>query len=277
MTYLQMLEEGCGRLLEASIEEARQDATLLLLEVSGFSRADLFLEGQEQMPAEKEEDFRRLLARRVQHEPLQYLIGEQDFCGLPFSVRKGVLIPRPETELLEEAVFRSSEGKKVLDLCTGSGCIAITVARLGKPALVAASDLSADALKLAQENAAKNNAEVTFFCGDLFASVCGRYDIIVSNPPYIRSDVIATLMPEVREYEPRLALDGSEDGLVFYRRIVNEAPDYLEQNGRLMFEIGHDQGKAVAELMRQRGFEDIEVRKDYAGLDRMVFGVWSGK
>lgn len=277
MTYLQALEKGTERLVSAEIEEARNDAGLLLMHVSGLTRASLFLKGTEEIPEEEQCRFEMLLAQRAEHEPLQYLTGEQDFCGLTFTVRTGVLIPRPETELLAEEVFSKSAGKRVLDLCTGSGCIAVTVAKLGNPALVAAADLSEQALAIAKENAERNDARVAFFCGDLFEAVTGTYDIIVSNPPYIKSETVETLMPEVKEYEPRMALDGSADGLLFYRRIIQDAPEYLEPDGKLMFEIGFDQGDAVAELMRQRGFSEVRVRKDYAGLDRMVFGTWSGK
>lgn len=277
MTYLQALEEGTKRLLSEQIEEARNDAGLLLMYVSNLSRSALFLKGPEKMPDSELERFEEMIEKRAQHEPLQYLTGEQVFCGLEFTVRPGVLIPRPETELLSEEVFQQASGKRVLDLCTGSGCIAVTVAKLGNPSFTAASDLSETALEIAKENAQRNDACVTFFQGDLFENVTGSYDIIVSNPPYIRSDEVDTLMPEVKEHEPRLALDGSEDGLVFYRRIIKDAPDYLEPDGKLMFEIGHDQGAEVAELMWQRGFTEVRVRKDYAGLDRMVFGTWSGK
>lgn len=277
MTYLQALEKGTERLVSAEIEEARNDAGLLLMHVSGLTRASLFLKGTEEIPEEEQCRFEMLLAQRAEHEPLQYLTGEQDFCGLTFTVRTGVLIPRPETELLAEEVFSKSAGKRVLDLCTGSGCIAVTVEKLGNPALVAAADLSEQALAIAKENAERNDARVAFFCGDLFEAVTGTYDIIVSNPPYIKSETVETLMPEVKEYEPRMALDGSADGLLFYRRIIQDAPEYLEPDGKLMFEIGFDQGDAVAELMRQRGFSEVRVRKDYAGLDRMVFGTWSGK
>lgn len=274
MTYLQALEEGSRRLSAAGIEEARQDAGLLLSYVTRMGRAELFFRGPESVSEAEKQRFFGLIGKRAQRIPLQYITGEQEFCGLRFAVREGVLIPRPETELLAEAVFTSCAGKKVLDLCTGSGCIAVTVAKLGSPALTAAADISEEVLGTAKENARFHQAGVRFFCGDLLECVEGRYDVIVSNPPYIRRDVIAALMPEVREHEPELALNGGEDGLLFYRRIIFAAPDFLEPDGRLMFEIGHDQGGDVRELMERRGFAEVEVKKDYAGLDRMVFGVW---
>lgn len=273
MTYTGLMKEAENKLRDAGFPEARTDVRTLMMYVCGMDFVDLLRDGGLQVPTDVESRFYATLEERLRHVPVQYITGEQDFCGLTFSVRQGVLIPRPETELLAEAVFRIAEGKRVLDLCTGSGCIAVTVAKLGKPGFVAASDYSEEALAIARENALKADADVTFYCGDLFEAVEGRYDIIVSNPPYIKSEVVETLMPEVRDYEPRMALDGRADGLYFYRRICKEAKNYLMPQGRLMFEIGHDQGNEVAELLSEEGYSGIEVRKDYAGLDRMVFAV----
>lgn len=273
MTYTGLMKEAENKLRDAGFPEARTDVRTLMMYVCGMDFVDLLRDGGLQVPTDVERRFYATLEKRLRHVPVQYITGEQDFCGLTFSVRQGVLIPRPETELLAEAVFRIAEGKRVLDLCTGSGCIAVTVAKLGKPGFVAASDYSEEALAIARENALQADADVTFYCGDLFEAVEGRYDIIVSNPPYIKSEVVETLMPEVREYEPRMALDGRADGLYFYRRICKEAKNYLMPQGRLMFEIGHDQGNEVTELLSEEGYSGIEVRKDYAGLDRMVFAV----
>lgn len=273
MTYSELVAAGVNELTAAGFEEARTDVRTLVFSVCGMDFMTLLRDGAVEVPKEQVKLFFDLLTERKKHVPVQYLTGEQEFCGLKFSVRPSVLIPRPETELLAEAVFRNASGKRVLDMCTGSGCIAVTVAKLGKPSFVAASDYSADALQVARENAALHEAEVTFFQGDLFERVEGTYDVIVSNPPYIKSEVIEGLMPEVRDYEPRLALDGTEDGLYFYRRICAEAKAYLNPEGRLMFEIGHDQSEDVAELLDAEGYTRIEVKKDYAGLDRMVFAV----
>ena len=277
MTYSEVMEKAVRELTEAGFEEARTDVRELMEFVSKKSRTELLFCGNDTIPREQKEQFSSLLASRKEHMPVQYLTEVQEFCGLNFRVNENVLVPRPETELLAEAVFRQSEGKRVLDMCTGSGCIAITVAKLGKPALVAASDASEGALLVAKQNASENEAEVEFFCGDLFETVTGCYDIIVSNPPYIKTAVIEDLMAEVREFEPRMALDGKEDGLYFYRRICEEAKAFLVPGGRLMFEIGHDQGEAVPELLREAGYEAVEVKQDYAGLDRMVFAVWPDK
>ena len=276
MTYSELLAAGVKLLTEAGFEEARTDVRALMFHVCKMDFMSFLRDGNLSVPEEQEILFWELIARRRNHEPVQYITGEQEFCGLCFQVQPGVLIPRPETELLAEAVFTDAKGKRVLDMCTGSGCIAVTVAKLGSPAFMAASDYSADALAVARRNAALLEADVTFFQGDLFENVDGLYDIIVSNPPYIKSSVVDELMPEVRAYEPRLALDGTEDGLLFYRRIAAEAKDYLVPGGRLLFEIGHDQGETVPEILETEGYTSIEVRKDYAGLDRMVFAVWPG-
>ncbi len=273
MTYAGLMTEAEKQLQGAGFSEARTDVRALMMYVCGMDFMALLRDGEEEVPTEVERRFYKALSERLKHVPVQYITGEQDFCGLTFSVRPGVLIPRPETELLAEEVFQTSEGKRVLDLCTGSGCIAVTVAKLGKPVFVAATDYSEEALAIAKENASRLGANVTFYHGDLFETVEGRYDIIVSNPPYIKSEVVDTLMPEVREYEPRMALDGRSDGLFFYRRICKEAKEYLMPQGRLLFEIGHDQGREVAELLQKEGYSGIEIRKDYAGLDRMVFAV----
>ncbi|MGN1084378.1 MAG: peptide chain release factor N(5)-glutamine methyltransferase, partial [Lachnospiraceae bacterium] len=229
MTYSELVSAGTLRLETAGFEEARTDVRQLLLYAGGMDLTTLLCDGAKEAPREQEQRFWELLAQRLRHVPVQYIIGEQEFCGLKFRVRPGVLIPRPETELLAEEVFRNCEGKRVLDLCTGSGCITVAVSKLGRPAFTAAADYSETALRTAKENAAFHGAEITFFQGDLFETVTGTYDMIVSNPPYIKTDVIDGLMPEVRDYEPHLALDGREDGLYFYRRICKEAKGFLRQ------------------------------------------------
>lgn len=277
MTVSELLLEASKRLLAVGIEEAKNDARLLFMHATGRSFSEVFLMGAENVSQETADEFEQLIARRETREPLQYITGEQEFCGIPFRVRKGVLIPRPETELLCEAVFKQAENKRVLDLCTGSGCIAVTVAKLGKPAEVVASDISEEALAIAEENAEQCGVSVRFLKGDLFESITGRFDIIVSNPPYIESSTVDGLMPEVLRFEPRLALDGTKDGLEFYRRIISESDRFLLPDGKLMFEIGYNQAGAVSEQMRLKGFTEITVKKDYSGLDRCVFGTWSRK
>lgn len=220
--------------------------------------------------------YRRLLAARSRHVPLQHLTGEQEFMGYPFLVNEHVLIPRQDTECLVEAavkeIKKESGNIAVLDLCTGSGCIAVSLKKLLPKAHVTATDLSAEALAVAKENAGRLQADISFLRGDLFAPVTGQFDLIVSNPPYIETKVIGSLMPEVRDHEPRQALCGGADGLDFYRRIAKEAPAYLKPGGALYLEIGCEQGEAVTALLLENGFEKVSCLQDLAGLDRIVCG-----
>lgn len=280
-TWHQMIKDAqddCG------IDQS--DAMILLEYASGFGRSEICLRYDEIVTEAVEEHFEELLEFRMQHIPVQYITGRQNFMGFELEVTPDVLIPRPETELLAERVILASAEKDVLDLCTGSGCIAIAVRMLGKATSVSASDISEEALAVAKKNAKLYGAEIEFREGDLFeawsscceeqmtevekASCTRKFDIIVSNPPYIPTAEIAGLMPEVREYEPLLALDGTEDGLLFYRRIAAECKNYLKPGGKVFLEIGCEQGKVVAELFRKAGFANVQVYQDYAGLDRMV-------
>ena len=186
-----------------------------------------------------------------------------------------VLVPRQDTEVLVESVLEVLKpGMNVLDMCTGSGCILISLMKLGGQVSGAGVDISGEALQVACQNAEKLGVETRFLHSDLFTEVEEKYDVIVSNPPYIRTAVIEELKEEVKFHDPFLALDGKEDGLYFYRNIIEEASDYLKPRGRLYFEIGHDQGEDVSRLMREAGFSDVTVKKDLAGLDRVVFGVY---
>lgn len=264
----------------------QSDAMLLLEYVSGYSRSEIHLRYHEAIPENIAERFAELLEFRRQHIPVQYITGQQNFMGFELCVTPDVLIPRPETELLAERVIHDCEGKDVLDLCTGSGCIAIAVRCLSKARSVSASDISEKALAVAAKNAKAHGAEIEFRQGDLFEAWASCFagtqsdaadedsarcfDIIVSNPPYIPTAEIAGLMPEVREYEPHLALDGTEDGLLFYRRIAAECREYLNPGGSVLLEIGCEQGRDVAELFRKAGFASVQVYQDYAGLDRIV-------
>jgi release factor glutamine methyltransferase len=231
------------------------------------------------MPAGKQKEYFRLIAERGKRIPLQHLTGVQEFCGLEFVVSPAVLIPRQETELLVLracGLLENREKARVLDLCTGSGCIAVSIAHLLRgrtPEIrMTASDISAEALAVAGENARRNGTDITFVQSDLFENIEDGFDLIVSNPPYIKSSVIPSLMPEVREHDPAAALDGGEDGLYFYREISRRAPRHLSAGGWLMFEIGFDQAAEVSLLMEKSGFKDITVRKDLSGLVRIVEG-----
>ena len=196
--------------------------------------------------------------------------------GLTFHVDQNVLIPRQDTEILvEEVMRRLHDGMRILDLCTGSGCILLSLLHYSNGCTGVGADLSGSALQTARENEGRvPGTNVTWIQSDLFENIdtAERFDVIVSNPPYIRTDVIDSLMPEVKDYEPYPALDGKEDGLYFYREIIAQAGAYLNPEGMLFFEIGYDQGEAVRRLMEEAGYRELEVVKDYAGLDRVVFG-----
>ena len=304
-TYRELYFEGKKRLAAAGLAEAGNDARLLLLFVTGMRWNELLLRYEETLPEDpageapaddadpagdppgsgKSGIAARYLAavdRRAAHVPLQYITREQNFCGLDLYVDERVLIPRQDTETLVELVLAErgtlardpgTSGGTALDLCTGSGCIAAALEKLGNFSAVSAADISSDALAVAAENVRRTGAAVTLIRSDLFSEIPGRFDVITANPPYIQSKVIDTLTPEVREHEPRLALDGDEDGLAFYRRLASECPAHLNRGGRVYFEIGYDQGEAVCALLRENGFSGVRCVKDLAGLDRVVTGI----
>lgn len=280
MTYRECYEQGCRTLQAAGIEEAALDARLLLEAVCGTDRNDLLVHGEQPVAPEAEEKYLNWIRQRAEHIPLQQLTGEQGFMGLTFSVNEHVLIPRQDTEILVEEVLKElHDGMRVLDMCTGSGCILLSLLHYSNDCEGLGVDLSADALEVAGRNVLKvltpEKAEHAHFLqSDLFEKVEGKFEIIVSNPPYIASAEVEKLMPEVRDHEPRMALDGTEDGLYFYRRIIEEAGKHLVSSGMLFFEIGYDQGQAVSELMRTEGYCEVQVVQDYAGLDRVVLGTY---
>ena len=285
MTYGELFYQGKDILSSVGIEEAKLDARLLLEYVCGTDLGDLLVHGDREVHPDQESAYVALIARRAERIPLQYLTGTQDFMGLTFAVSESVLIPRQDTEILVEEVLKYlHDGMKVLDMCTGSGCILISLLHYTNHCEGVGIDISQSALDLAKQNGerlldGKSDAgegegfgSIRFLQGDLFEPVEGKFDVIVSNPPYIRSGETQALMPEVRDHEPLQALDGGADGLLFYRRIVAESGKYLYGGGMLFFETGCDQAEAVGELMRQAGFLDIRVVKDYGGLDRVVSG-----
>lgn len=266
-----LLTDGTKMFTQAGIDEAELDARYILEYITGLNSAQYFIHSEDIIEKNKAEEFFRLIERRSKRIPLSYVIGTRNFFGLTFKVDENVLIPEQETELLVEEVIKYSEGKSVLDMCTGSGCIAISIALFGKPSKVAASDISEKALEVARENAKSLKAgEISFIQGDMFENVTDKFDIIVSNPPYIETGEIDELMPEVRDYIPRLALDGDIDGLKFYRIISKEAVKKLNKNGRIFYEIGYNQSRAVASILLENGFTDVKIMKDYSGLDRIV-------
>ena len=273
MKYRELLQEGEKQLEAAGNPEAKVDAWYLLEFVTGLSRQEYFLQMEQAVDDATVESYRQALAKRMEHVPLQYITGFQEFMGLNFLVNPSVLIPRQDTEtLVKQALDLMEPGDAVLDMCTGSGCILISLLKMKQGCKGVGVDISAQAIETARENAKMNEVDATWICSDLFAEVTGKFDVMVSNPPYIATSVIETLMPEVVEFEPYDALDGHEDGLFFYRRLVEQSGEYLTDQGYLLFEIGYDQGEAVAELMKQAGYKDVTVVKDYCENDRVVMG-----
>jgi len=276
MTYRELYECGKVQLQQASVDDAENDAWYLLEYVTGRNRTWYFLNMTNEVCKEEQERYQELIEVRKNHIPLQHITGEQEFMGLSFLVNEHVLIPRQDTEILVEWVLKVLQpGMTVLDMCTGSGCILVSLAKFVDGILVTGADISKQALEVAKYNAQVHNVDATFVQSDLFEMIEMKYDVIVSNPPYIRTDVIEGLKEEVKLHDPYIALDGKEDGLYFYRKIVDESVKFLNPGGKLYFEVGHDQGCEVKELMEAQGFKEVAVKKDLAGLDRVVFGVYN--
>ncbi len=280
-TYEELLDNAVLRLEAAGVAEAELDAWYILSDTFHISRAE-YLWRKKERPGQIPQLWQERVKERCRRVPLAYLLGETEFMGLSFRVRSGVLIPRQDTETLVEWILAeekdraaAASGGALLDLCCGTGCIGLSLACLGgwQPTLC---DISETAVELACENAQQLGCKARILRGDLFGALPAgeRFTVIASNPPYIATAVIDELMPEVKDYEPRLALDGEADGLAFYRRIAGEAGNYLARGGRLYLEIGYDQGESVPELLRAAGFAQVEVRKDLAGNDRVVRGVY---
>ncbi len=277
MEYRKLYDLGVSRLKEAGIEEAALDARLLLEEICGTDRNDLLVHGESLVTENQSEQYRKYVDLRRKHIPLQHILGYQEFMGMKFKVTPDVLIPRQDTETLVEEVMRNlHDGMRILDMCTGSGCILLSLLRYSNDCVGTGCDLSEAALQVARENAQALLLEAEFIQSDLFEKVHGKYEMIVSNPPYIPSKVIPTLMEEVREHDPLMALDGKEDGLYFYREIIKGAERYLYPGGMLFFEIGCSQAEDVSRYLKEAGYKEVTVCRDLAGLDRVVSGVYGG-
>lgn len=282
MKYREIYDYGVHELADAGIEEKEWDARLLLEYVCHTDRNDLLVHGDREVTEEEKSMYFAFIRKRKGHMPLQYITGEQEFMGLPFLVNEHVLIPRQDTEILaEEALRYLHDGMEILDMCTGSGCILLSLLHYSNGCRGVGVDLSAEALAVARENAertgrmdegGKEALNCRFVQSNLFQNVEGKYDMIVSNPPYIPTEAISGLMEEVRDYEPIGALDGKEDGLFFYREITSQAFGFLRGGGYLFFETGYDQAEAVKDIMEQAGYREITIVRDYAGLDRVVYG-----
>ena len=275
MTLRQLLLQGKKELRQANVPDGDYDAWILMEHVFHIEKSYYFMHGSDKIEQEQAEKDLACIQKRKQRIPLQHIKECAWFMGYEFYVNSYVLTPRFDTEILVETVSkRLQPNMHILDVCTGSGCILLSLLAEYKDWNLkgVGVDISPEALAVAKRNNEQLGVHAEFLQSDLFAKVEGIYDIIVSNPPYIATKELEGLMPEVREHEPMLALDGKEDGLFFYRRIIEQAENYLNPKGQLLFEIGFDQGKDVSELMEQAGFKNVRVIKDLAGNDRVVIG-----
>ena len=274
MTYREAIVLGESILRKADIVDAKTDSWLLLAMACKIDHTYYYMHIDEEMTEEQAREFEVLIKKRAERVPLQYITGEQEFMGLTFHVNSNVLIPRQDTEtLVEEALKVVRPGMKIMDMCTGSGCVLISILKNAHDIEGISYDISKQAINVAKENAKLNEVPAVFERSDLFEDVVENdFDVIVSNPPYIPTDVIATLMPEVAEFEPREALDGKGDGLYFYSKILEQCKNYMKPDGYVLFEIGCKQGDSVSTMMRLAGFSEVHVIKDLARNDRVVMG-----
>lgn len=277
MEYAELYRIGMEKLKTAGILEAALDARLLLEEVCGTDRNYLLVHGENPVTEQEENCYMDYIDKRSKRIPLQHIVGWQEFMGLRFKVTPEVLVPRQDTETLVEEVLRYlHDGMHILDMCTGSGCILLSLLKYSNDCIGTGCDLSEQALEIAKQNANDLGIEAEFIKSDLFKSVNGKYEIIVSNPPYIPRDVIPTLMEEVKDNDPMMALDGGLDGLDFYRDIIEKSGEHLYPGGMLFFEIGCEQASDVSSYMEEAGYTDVAVCKDLTGLDRVVSGRYGG-
>ncbi len=287
-TLIQLYREGAKILEEAEISDASLDAWYLLEYVTGINKATYFGDPNRPVSEEMVTEYFQYIEERRKHIPLQHITHEQEFMGYSFYVNEHVLVPRQDTEVLvEEALSRLQSDMRILDMCTGSGCILLSLLKRAEENYKITGltgvgvDISEEALEVAKRNREALGCpekQVHFLQGDLFEALGQdsdqeqKFHILVSNPPYIRTAVIEELDEEVKLHDPYIALDGKEDGLYFYERIIREVSKYLVKPGSLLFEIGYDQGKQVSDLMKKAGFCQVTVKKDLAGLDRVVYG-----
>ncbi len=282
VTFIEAINRAASKLAAAGVSTARLDAEVLLCNAAVRDRAWLLAHMQEEIGDGPRTIFEQAVERRSRREPLQYIVGRQEFWGLDFTVTPGVLIPRPETELIIESAVRAVKDRnkplRIIDLCTGSGCIAVAIAKEFPQARILATDISPQAIAIARVNARRHDVadRIRLFEGDLFGpleelDIHGQVDIIVANPPYVPSGDFSMLQPEVRDYEPRPALLAGPEGIEVHRRIIDAAPGFLNRHGQLIMEMGLGQADSLAQLVRQRrDYASFELLKDLAGIDRVI-------
>jgi release factor glutamine methyltransferase len=280
LTILEVINLSADYLTRKGIEDPKRNAELLLCKVLNCKRINLYLNFDKPLGENEVNIYRSFLKRRGEREPLQYITGSVEFYGLEFLVSPSVLIPRPETELLVERIIKdySGENLKILDIGTGSGNIAVTLAKYLPSAEITAIDRSSEALLIAAENEKLNldSKKIKFLIADIFSDTfpesCGEYDVIVSNPPYVSDIDYGTLEPELRIYEPSIALSDMGDGLSFYRRIIGVSDNILRKPGKIYFEMGKDQSSVIYTIMKENNFKNITILKDYQQIDRIISG-----
>ena len=274
-TFRELLKKGTEKLVKAGVPDAGSDAWMLMEFAFEIEKGYYFLHEDDKIEKEQQERYEKLIAEREKRIPLQQITQTAWFMGYPFHVNENVLTPRFDTEILVEQVGKLLKpGMRILDLCTGSGCILLSLLSEYRELNLegVGADISAAALDVAKENQKRLKVKASMVESNLFSQVEGEFDLIVSNPPYIATGELQKLMPEVRDHEPQLALDGKEDGLYFYREIIKQASGYLRSGGWLCFEIGYDQGVALEQLMKYAGYKNVKIGKDLAGLDRIAIG-----
>ncbi len=268
---LEIINWAAGLLISKDIENPKLDSEYIISHVLGMSRLELNLHYEDDVA---ENDFaliQSMVSQREKHEPLQYILSETEFYGYKIKVNKNVLIPRSETELLVEKIITENPSvQTILEIGTGSGAIAIALAKGLKHPKITATDISEDAVKIARINAMENNADIIFILSDIFKNVKGKFDLIVSNPPYIPDDEYKKLPPEIREFEPQNALLAKDNGLCFYKKILERAKEYLTDKGKIYFEIGYNLAERIKKIANDKGYKEIEVFKDLNGFDRMM-------
>ena len=268
-TVLKILNKSIDQLKKYNIENPQLNAELIISHVLDMNKANLYLNSKDILDNEKSDIIEQFIIRRTKHEPLQYILGETEFYGCKIKVNPDVLIPRPETELLVEKLVQENVNS-ILEIGTGSGAIAIALAKQMKNVQIEATDISEKALNTARQNGELNNVSINFIQSDIFENIKNKYDIIVSNPPYISKKEYDNLAPEIKDYEPEISLLAKEEGLFYYKKIFENAKDYLTDIGKIYFEIGYDQAKRVKKFALENGFSKVEVYQDLNGFNRIV-------